>query len=275
DVPRRRVRVVGLEDQRRLVAPGVQVPVQAVHAGIELTVLVPADAEVLRIEAGVLDARWRRDPVKPLSGFAPEPFRILQRRAVAALVLLAGRTGLRLEAGGGGIGGRIHRASWVCQRQRRRRDASVPQAGLHPAFPASGANFGHVPPFMVRMETDFLPFEWQRLLLGETPLGYYFEIAFKCVVVFLILLLVLRLLGKRGQQNLSPMQQMLMIALGSAAGDALLYPGVSIGHAGLILVGVTVLTVGMENIAERSRPVRDYLESRPRVLVRDGVVDED
>lgn len=151
----------------------------------------------------------------------------------------------------------------------------MPQAGLHPAFPATVANFGHVPLFTVRMETDFQPFEWQRLLLGETPLDYYFEIAFKCVVVFLILLLVLRLLGKRGQQNLSPMQQMLMIALGSAAGDALLYPGVSIGHAGLILVGVTVLTVGMENIAERSRPVRDYLESRPRVLVRDGVVDED
>lgn len=123
------------------------------------------------------------------------------------------------------------------------------------------------------METDFQVFEWQRLLLGETPLPYYFEIAFKCVIVFLILLLVMRLLGKRGQQNLSPMQQMLMIALGSAAGDALLYPGVAIGHAALILIGVTVLTVILENIAERARPVRDYLESRPRVLVHNGVVD--
>ena len=125
------------------------------------------------------------------------------------------------------------------------------------------------------METDFQVFEWQRLLLGETPLPYYFEIAFKCVIVFLILLLVMRLLGKRGQQNLSPMQQMLMIALGSAAGDALLYPGVAIGHAALILMGVTVLTVILENIAERARPVRDYLESRPRVLVHNGVVDTD
>lgn len=123
------------------------------------------------------------------------------------------------------------------------------------------------------MDTDFQVFEWQRLLLGETPLPYYLEIALKCVIVFLILLLVVRLLGKRGQQSLSPMQQMLMIALGSAAGDALLYPGVAIGHAALILIGITMLTIGLENVAERARPVRDYLESRPRVLVRDGVVD--
>ncbi len=123
------------------------------------------------------------------------------------------------------------------------------------------------------METDFQVFEWQRLFLGEAPLPYYLEIALKCVVVFLILMLVMRLLGKRGQQNLSPMQQMLMIALGSAAGDALLYPGVAIGYAALILIGITALTIGLENIAERARPVRDYLESRPRVLVRDGVVD--
>ena len=123
------------------------------------------------------------------------------------------------------------------------------------------------------METNFQVFEWQRLFLGEAPLPYYLEVALKCVIVFLILLLVMRLLGKRGQQNLSPMQQMLMIALGSAAGDALLYPGVAIGYAALILIGITALTIGLETLAERARPVRDYLESRPRVLVRDGVVD--
>lgn len=144
---------------------------------------------------------------------------------------------------------------------------------LHPALAAAVANFSHLPATRMQMETKFQVFEWQRVLLGETPPPYYLEIALKCVFVFLILLLVVRLLGKRGQQNLSPMQQMLMIALGSAAGDALLYPGVAVGHAALILVGITMLTIGMENLAERARPVRDYLESRPRVLVRDGVVD--
>ena len=118
-------------------------------------------------------------------------------------------------------------------------------------------------------------FDWERLLLGVAPPTYLLEIAFKAVFIFLILMIVVRLIGKRGQQDISPMQQILMIALGSAAGDAMLYPEIPLSYATLILIGVTLLTVGLEWSAERSRSIRDYLESRPRILVKDGVVDYD
>ncbi|SKA26286.1 DUF421 domain-containing protein [Novilysobacter spongiicola] len=125
------------------------------------------------------------------------------------------------------------------------------------------------------METDFRVFEWDRLLVGLPPKLYFLEIGLKAVVVFAILLTVMRLIGKRGQQDLSPMQQMLMIALGSAAGDALLYPTVPLAYAAVILIGITLLNVGLEVAAGRWRHVRNYVESEPRVLVRDGVVDYD
>jgi uncharacterized membrane protein YcaP (DUF421 family) len=125
------------------------------------------------------------------------------------------------------------------------------------------------------METGFTAFDWSRLLIGEQPHLYYLEVLFKVVVVFCLLLLVMRLLGKRGQKNLSPMQQMLLIALGSAAGDVLLYPSVALGYAAAILLGVTALTVWMERMTDRSETVRDQVESCPRVLVRNGVVDGD
>ncbi|MFZ2236516.1 MAG: YetF domain-containing protein [Dokdonella sp.] len=125
------------------------------------------------------------------------------------------------------------------------------------------------------MDTNFDPLNWQRLLLGLAPPLYLVEILLRIVMLFLVLLLVVRLLGKREHQSLSPMQQMLMIALGSAAGDVMLYPEISIAYAALVLVGVTVLTIGLENLANRSRALRDYLESRPRVLVCDGRVDHD
>ena len=125
------------------------------------------------------------------------------------------------------------------------------------------------------METDFRVFDWDRLLLGEAPRLYLLEIGFKVLVIFAILMLVMRLMGKRGQQDLSPMQQMLLIALGSAAGDALLYPSVPLAYAALILIGVTLVTMVLELLAEKSKHLRDYMESRPRVLVRDGEVDFD
>jgi uncharacterized membrane protein YcaP (DUF421 family) len=125
------------------------------------------------------------------------------------------------------------------------------------------------------VETDFLPFDWHRLLVGEPPLPYLLEVVLRCVLVFCLLLVVMRLMGKRGQNNVSPMQQMLMIALGSGAGDVLLYPTVSIAYAAVILATITLLTVGLEMWANRSQRVRDYTESRPALLVRDGCIDHD
>lgn len=123
------------------------------------------------------------------------------------------------------------------------------------------------------MESDIQPFDWHRLLLGMQPPSYLFEVALRCLLLFLVLLAVMRLLGKRGQANLSPMQQILMIALGSAAGDTLFYPSVSLSVAVVVLIGVTLLTMGLEWTSEHVRMVRRYLDSRPRVLVRDGEVD--
>ena len=125
------------------------------------------------------------------------------------------------------------------------------------------------------METDFIPFDWHRILLGEQPPAYLLEVAMKCLLVFCLLLLVMRLMGKRGQNNVSPMQQMLLIALGSSAGDVLLYPSVALSYAALILVGITLLTVGLEAWSQRSGHVSDLTESHPQVLVADGIIDHD
>lgn len=125
------------------------------------------------------------------------------------------------------------------------------------------------------METDFDPFDWTRILLGEQPPAYLLEVAMKCVLVFCLLLLVMRLMGKRAQNNVSPMQQMLLIALGSAAGDVLLYPSVALSYAALVLLGITLLTVGLEAWSQRSKRIRDCTESRPTVMVANGVIDHE
>ena len=125
------------------------------------------------------------------------------------------------------------------------------------------------------MPEDITLFDWERLLSGLPPSFYYLELAFKTLILFGILLLVLRILGKRAHDSLSPMQQMLLIALGSAAGDVMLYPDVPLGYAAAILLGVSTLTVLLEKAGIHFKPVRDYVESRPVVLVRDGDVDWD
>ena len=125
------------------------------------------------------------------------------------------------------------------------------------------------------MDKDLVPLEWGRILIGPHPPLFFVEIAARIGMLLVLLLLVVHILGKRGQQNLSPMQQLLMVALGSAAGDVMLYPEVAIGYAALVLVGVIGMTIAIEKSAGHSRAIRDYLESQPCVLVQDGQVDAD
>lgn len=125
------------------------------------------------------------------------------------------------------------------------------------------------------METTFEPLDWSRMFIGQQPYLYYLEVVLKVVIVFCILLLLLRMLGKRGQSSLSPMRQLLLIALGSSAGDVMLYPTVALGYAALILIGITGLTILLDVVKDHAQPVEDYVEPRPRVLVRDGVIDFD
>ena len=122
------------------------------------------------------------------------------------------------------------------------------------------------------MQTDFRPFDWFRVFVGEHPLPYYAEIALKILVVFALLVVVMRILGKAGRDHLSPLQQMLLIALGSSAGDVMLYHDVPIGHAALILFGISGLVIGLEYATTKWRRARDAVDSRPVVLVLDGEV---
>lgn len=122
------------------------------------------------------------------------------------------------------------------------------------------------------MQTDFEPFDWYRIFVGDAPVPYYAELGMKILVVFAVLVVVMRILGKTGRDHLSPLQQVLLIALGSAAGDVMLYHDVPFGHAALILFALSGLAVGLEFATTKSRAVRDVVDSRPVVLAIDGRV---
>jgi len=124
------------------------------------------------------------------------------------------------------------------------------------------------------VDQAIVPLEWGRMLIGPHPPLFLAEIVIRIMMLMALLLLVVHILGKRGQQNLSPMQQLLTVALGSAAGDVMLYPEVPIAYAAIVLLGVTGITIAIEKTSSRSRMVRDYLESRPCVLVQDGRIDD-
>ena len=79
---------------------------------------------------------------------------------------------------------------------------------------------------------DITPFDWHRILLSdEAPPLFLAEVALRAVVMYLLILGALRISGRRGVRQLSLFELTIILGLGSAAGDAMLYHDTPLLHA--------------------------------------------
>ncbi|MPY66736.1 DUF421 domain-containing protein [Deinococcus sp. SDU3-2] len=117
-----------------------------------------------------------------------------------------------------------------------------------------------------------VPLDFGRMFLGDFSPLFFLEVALRTVVIFGWLLLLLRLMGKRGLAQLSPLEFAIVIGLGSAAGDPMFYPEVPLAHAMLVIA----LVVGMQRLLAwlviKNESVETFIEGVPVELVRDGVM---
>ena len=124
------------------------------------------------------------------------------------------------------------------------------------------------------META-VPFDWHRIFVGDEPAAFYLEIVFRVVVVYGYSVLLVRLMGKRGSQALSPLENMVIIALGSAVGDSMFYPEIPLTYAFVIVTVIVGLSRLMANLQQQSAGFNDFMDGKPLLLVRDGKLDDD
>lgn len=121
--------------------------------------------------------------------------------------------------------------------------------------------------------TDVTPFDIERLFLGTQPPLFLLEIVFRVTLIYGFAAVLLRWMGKRGRSELSPFELLVVIALGSATGDSMFYPEVPILHAWMVVAAVVVLDVAMAHLQFRFGRVQRFVESTPRVVIREGKVD--
>jgi uncharacterized membrane protein YcaP (DUF421 family) len=115
-----------------------------------------------------------------------------------------------------------------------------------------------------------LSFDWERILLNGLPLKFLFEVAFRSAVMFLFLLLVIRLTGKRGVKQLSVFEIVIIISLGSAAGDPMFYEDVGILPALMVFFIILILYRGITWITGRSEWFEKLIEGKTECLITEG-----
>lgn len=113
-------------------------------------------------------------------------------------------------------------------------------------------------------------FEWPRVLMNELPYSFLLEVVFRVVVMFLLLLVLLRLAGKRGVKQLSVFEMVIIIALGSAVGDPMLYDNVGLLPGIVVIISVILLYRFVTVLVAKFKPFEHIIEGRPKLIINEG-----
>ncbi|UPL48033.1 DUF421 domain-containing protein [Hymenobacter sublimis] len=123
------------------------------------------------------------------------------------------------------------------------------------------------------LAASITPFDWNRILWSDdAPPLYLLEVAARCVFTYILTLGVLRITGRRGVKQLSLFELSIVLALGSAAGDAMFYDDVPLSHVVVVFAAVALMYVGFNRLTEHLPRFSDWLEGAPVLLVEEGVV---
>ena len=113
-------------------------------------------------------------------------------------------------------------------------------------------------------------FSWKTLLLGSENWSFLFETVLRTSIMFVIIVVALRLLGKRGVKQLSVFELVVIIGLGSAAGDPMFYKDVGILPALTVFTIIIALYTLITFLIGKSQYFENLVEGKPVCLIKDG-----
>ncbi|MCI1111535.1 DUF421 domain-containing protein [Stenotrophomonas maltophilia] len=98
----------------------------------------------------------------------------------------------------------------------------------------------------------------------------WWEFILRAVVVYVVVLGMVRLSGKRPLGQITPFDVLLVVLLGNAVQNALLGTDTSLGGGLLLAATLILLNYGVGWVSTRSRRIERLVEGEPVVIARDG-----
>ncbi|MNK03458.1 hypothetical protein D3C87_213050 [compost metagenome] len=117
--------------------------------------------------------------------------------------------------------------------------------------------------------TDYLN-SIEKILIGDEEWSFIPEIMFRTLLMYLVVLVSLRVLGKRGVKQLSIFELVVIISLGSAAGDPMFYREVGILSAVAVFIVVVFAYKVTSYFVNKSKKVEILLEGSCTCVIEHG-----
>jgi uncharacterized membrane protein YcaP (DUF421 family) len=96
------------------------------------------------------------------------------------------------------------------------------------------------------------------------------DLVIRAVVLYVFVIVLMRVVGRRELSSLTPVDLVLLIVLGDAMQQGLTQDDYSITGTVTVLTSIAVLQVVTSYLGYRSKRVKKLLEGEPIVLIQDG-----
>src|SRR5690606_1036808 len=113
-------------------------------------------------------------------------------------------------------------------------------------------------------------FEWPRMLLNDLPTSFLLEVVVRVLFAYVTVFLFIKASGRRGIRQLSVFELVVILMLGSAAGDVTMYDDVPLLPVAMVFLALMVAYRLTTYFLCRSATFSVWIEGAPITLVRDG-----
>jgi len=114
--------------------------------------------------------------------------------------------------------------------------------------------------------------DWHRILFGNAPETFLAEVFVRTIIVYLLLLITLRFLGKRMGGQLTISELAVMLTLGAIVSVPMQLPDRGLLQGLLVLVCAVIFQRGLNYFAVKYEKIEQITQGHESVLVADGVI---
>ncbi len=115
------------------------------------------------------------------------------------------------------------------------------------------------------------PFDIQRMLIDEFPFSFLLEVGFRTTFAFLAVFLFLKSSGRRGIRQLSLFELVVILTLGSAAGDVTFYHDVPLLPVAVVFLTLLFLYRAIVLIMTKSKKFEALIDGLPVTVIHRGL----
>jgi uncharacterized membrane protein YcaP (DUF421 family) len=96
------------------------------------------------------------------------------------------------------------------------------------------------------------------------------DLVLRAAVVFTLIFIVTRLVGRRELASLEPFDLILLVVIGDLVQQGVTQDDFSVTGAFIVITTMALMTVGTSYLSFRFRPLRRLMEGEPVVLIENG-----